>query len=263
MLTVFNYDTPVMMLEKGQVEEARAFMQRLYTAEHVEERLLEISSGRDDKVDDSSGDITYSDVLCDARYRTATYVGLFLGIFQQTTGMNIIFLYSNTVFNGLGLSATIVTVMMGVFNFIGSVVGFFLLFYFGRRSLLLVGHVTQAASLLLLGLFIQLQNKVVPIIFVFIIVFAFECSSGPITWLYNAEILEDKAMSIATVIIWLLAVLVSIVTPIAVESLGQSNTGFLFVFVGVITTISVIFIFCCIRETMGKTYQERKQLYAN
>ena len=93
-------------------------------------------------------------VLSDPRYYRATYVGLLVAIFQQLTGINTIFMYSNTVFKGLGLQQTVITVMMGSVNMLASIVGFFLLFYYGRRTLLLGGSIVMTLCLLLLALFI-------------------------------------------------------------------------------------------------------------
>lgn len=129
-------------------------------------------------------------------------------VFQQLTGINIIFFYSNTVFSGLGISPLVITVIMGVVNLLASVLGFFLLFRFGRKTLMLHGNMCMCLSLLLLGLMIELKSSTGSALFVFCAVASFECSSGPIAWLYNAEIMEDKAMSIATVFgVWALAII--------------------------------------------------------
>ena len=110
---------------------------------------------------------------------------------------------------------------MGIVNLAGSVLGFFLLFKYGRRTLMLYGNIIMSLSLLLLALTIELRVPYAPMVFVFVIVAAFECSAGPIAWLYNAEIMQDKAMSIATVLgIWTLAILASLFTPAAFDAIG-------------------------------------------
>jgi hypothetical protein len=51
------------------------------------------------------------------------------------------------------------------------------------------------------------------IVSVLLFISFFEFSSGPIVWLYNAEILTDKANSIAVTISWAFMLAASILTP--------------------------------------------------
>lgn len=46
----------------------------------------------------SSSDLTLCDGTCNPRYKTATWVNFFYMIFHELTGINVINMYSNTMF---------------------------------------------------------------------------------------------------------------------------------------------------------------------
>jgi len=72
---------------------------------------------------------------------------------------------------------------------------------------------------------------------------ALELSSGPICWLYMAEIMHDKALSVATVIGLLVMFLVAIFPPLIVERYGSNATSYIFIAGGILTTVGTIFIY--------------------
>jgi hypothetical protein len=67
-------------------------------------------------------------------------------------------------------------------------------------------------------------------IFVLGFVIEFEFSLGPIPWLYMAEIMTDKGLSLAVLINWLMTIIMAIVTPFVIS-------GELFIFFGVLCVI--------------------------
>lgn len=89
----------------------------------------------------------------------------------------------------------------------------------------------------------------------------FEFSSGPIVWLYMAEIMTDKAQSVATVLNWCMNLIISAVAPPLVKKIGTDNVGWIFVTTGCFTLCGTLFIFAFMKETMGKTPQEIEQLF--
>ena len=69
-------------------------------------------------------------------------------------------------------------------------------------------------------------------------------------WLYNAEIMKDKALSLATFLNWSFSLIISIVIPIMVKYV---SVGYIFLMFGLFTTIGSIYIAIFMKETMGKT----------
>lgn len=163
-------------------------------------------------------------------------------------------------------------------NFLGTFGGLALLFRYGRKSIM--QWVNALISLLLIGVGIvsMLQNKYnvdnnvskedrstnpynyPAVILVLSFVVAFELSSGPITWLYMAEIMQDKAVSIATVMNWVISLIVAIITPIITN---DESIGYIFLVMGGFTVLGTLFIIFFMKETKGKSAQEIEDMFTS
>lgn len=76
----------------------------------------------------------------------------------------------------------------------------------------------MAADLIALGIVYKFVDesealKILAVIFILVFVMLFEFSLGPIPWLYMAEIMTDKGLSIAILINWILTLTMAIITP--------------------------------------------------
>ena len=89
----------------------------------------------------------------------------------------------------------------------------------------------------------------------------FEFSSGPITWLYMAEIMQDKAVSIATVLNWSINLIISVITPSLIKSIGSENIGYIFIVCGGLTVLGTVFMFFFMKETRGKTQAQIDEMF--
>ena len=77
-----------------------------------------------------------------------------------------------------------------------------------------------------------------------------------------AEIMQDKSVSVATVLNWLMNLVISIITPGLVKAIGNDNIGMIFIAVGGLTTLGTIFIFFFMLETRGKSTQQIEEMFA-
>ena len=59
--------------------------------------------------------------------------------------------YSNKIFKGLAISGSTITAMIGIVNFLATLVGLSLLYCFGRKTLMLVFNALMSVTLLLLS----------------------------------------------------------------------------------------------------------------
>lgn len=88
---------------------------------------------------------------------------------------------------------------------------------------------------------------------------AFEFGPGPIVWLYISEICNDKATSVGTVVNWFWTLTVSLLSPYLINDwLDNGKTWLLF---GGISVVGLLFIIFFMKETMGKSEEEVKNLY--
>lgn len=97
----------------------------------------------------------------------------------------------------------------------------------------------MAADLVGLGICYFLVDKgstyqILAVVFVLLFVMFFEFSLGPIPWLYMAEIMTDKGLSIAVLLNWIFTLIIAIVTPFVIS-------GYLFIVFGVLCgVVSII-----------------------
>ena len=170
--------------------------------------------------------------------------------------------YSNTILGNVGMSATKITGLIGGVNFAATFGGLVLLGMFGRKTILIVCSCLIALNLVLLG-FLSLEGQNTPVVvLVMLFIILFEFSSGPITWLYMSEIMQDKALSIATVLNWTINLVISVVIPGLVKDIGDANIGWIFIFCGGTTVLGTLFIALFMKETKGKTPQQIEDMFA-
>ena len=103
-MLVFRIDTPVYYNQKGQNEKVREALKYIYKPYAIEGKANEIIYGDDNQLKDKDSafvaqeepeTIGYKDIFCNSMYYKATIIGLLLAVFQQMTGVNIIYFYSN------------------------------------------------------------------------------------------------------------------------------------------------------------------------
>jgi MFS family permease len=132
----------------------------------------------------------------------------------------------------------------------------------GRRTLMLWTNLAIAIDLVVLG-YLSLQGSETPvIILIMVFICLFEFGPGPICWLYMSEIMQDKAVSIATVINWLVNLVISACIPGIITAIGDDNIGWIFIVMGILTAFGFIFIIFFMVETMGKTPQQIEEMFA-
>jgi len=87
------------------------------------------------------------------------------------------------------------------------------------------------------------------VIIIVVYVLGYSLGSGPITWLYMADILPGTGISISTAVYWLFTVVVGLGFPWMKDTYSIVTT---FIFFLICTLIGVIFIIVFIKETKGK-----------
>jgi hypothetical protein len=76
-------------------------------------------------------------------------------------------------------------------------------------------------------------------------------------WLYNAEILPEKGVSIATFSNWCSGFILTLVVPYI------KSIYYLFGFFGIVCLLCYLFVMFVVKETRGKTRNEIDNLYLN
>ncbi|MDF1761136.1 MAG: sugar porter family MFS transporter [Coxiellaceae bacterium] len=194
-------------------------------------------------------------------------IGIALALIQQVTGINTILYYAPTIFSMAGFAdaqnSILVTGLIGIVFVAFSALAIPMIDRFGRRFLLLLGVSIMTLSLILLGyLFLpsvkmshHMQQLSVFIILVYIAAFA--VSLGPVMWLMIAELfpihVRGLGASVCTAVNWGSNWLVAVTFLSFVHFAGQGGT---FLTYGLISLLSLLFIYLWVPETKGVTLEQ-------
>ena len=151
------------------------------------------------------------------------------------------------------------TSIIGFINLLGTIVALAIIDRVGRKPLLMLASGGMALSLAALGVcFLVQPPRGLLILFVIMTYVAFfAIGLGPGAWVVMAELFPTKirgrAMSIATVSLWIACVLVCLHVPPLVEAITVSGAFWVYASMGVVT---LVFVWKGIPETKGRTLEE-------
>jgi sugar porter (SP) family MFS transporter len=193
-------------------------------------------------------------------------LGIFLAVFQQWCGINVIFNYAGEIFKqaGYNLNDTLTNIVMtGLVNLVFTFVALFTVDRLGRRPLMLVGAFGLALIYAGIGLCYRLKGGGAAVpngLFLGLVLSAIACyamSLAPVTWVIISEIFPNRirgtAMSIAVGCLWLACFLLTYTFPIFNKLWGPSTTFWIY---GGICLIGFLVLWLRLPETKGKTLEE-------
>lgn len=188
-------------------------------------------------------------------------LGIFLAVFQQWCGINVIFNYAQEVFAeaGYGVSDIMFQIVItGIVNLFFTFVAIFTVDRFGRRPLMLIGSAGLAGIYAVLGAGYYLHSTGVHMLL--LVVAAIGCYSmslAPITWVVISEIFPNRirgaAMSIAVFSLWVGCTLLTFTFPMLKGTLGAHGAFWLY---GIVCVIGFLVILRWLPETKGKSLED-------
>lgn len=220
------------------------------------------SWSKDQSKSDQSG---YSELLKPI-YRKAMVIGLFLPIFSQFCGINVIIYYGPTILKTLGFSldnSLYGQIIIGVANMLFTLIAIWKVDSWGRRPLYLVGTIGGAASLFLTSLlfYFGMAESVLLVISVVCFLAFFAFSIGPLKFVVASEIfpsnIRAKAMGLSILAMWVSDFLMGQITPFLLDDVGVTGT---FLFLGLVCLLGFVFVNRKLPETKGKSPDEIHEL---
>jgi sugar porter (SP) family MFS transporter len=254
---LFVPESPRFLVEKGRDSEALALLTRVSGPEPAQAELTEIR----ETIAEESGSLRE---LFETRLRKPLAIALFLAVFQQITGINTVIYYGSLIFKeqvgGQSDSAAIgANVIIGTVNFFCTIVALAIIDRVGRRPLMMVASAGMAVALFVLGLLFQVEPPPAPLILAVIIIYvgSFGLGLGPGVWVVISELfptrIRGRAMSIATVALWLACILVTYTFLSLVEAVG--STGAFWVYAS-LSVANFVFVWRVLPETKGRSLEE-------
>lgn len=204
--------------------------------------------------------------LFERRVLAVLGLGIFLAVFQQWCGINVIFNYAGEIFKqaGYDLNDTLANIVMtGLVNLIFTFVALFTVDRLGRKPLMLFGSAALAIIYLAIGYCYRLKSggaEVPNTLFLGLVLAAissYAMSLAPVTWVILSEIFPNRirgtAMSIAVGFLWIACFLLTYTFPIFNANLGASVTFWIY---STLCIIGFVFIWFRLPETKGKSLEQ-------
>ncbi|MCX2714659.1 sugar porter family MFS transporter [Mycolicibacterium sp. J2] len=199
------------------------------------------------------------------------WVGLGLSIFQQFVGINVIFYYSNLLWEAVGFSegdSFLITVITSVVNIVTTLIAIALVDKIGRKPLLLIGSTGMAVSLITMAVifgtasldaagkpFLGDVAGPVALIAANVFVIAFGMSWGPVVWVLLGEMFPNRiraaALGLAAAGQWAANWLITVSFPKLSDHLGVA-----YGFYGLCAVLSFVFVLRWVRETKGVSLED-------
>ncbi len=258
----FVPESPRWLTENGREDEARHVLTRVSDAATADLQMAEIRAA----ISEESGTLGE---LIQPGYRRALGLAVALAILQQWTGINSVIFYGSVILKeqvgGHSASTAIgVNVLIGLVNFVFTIIAIWLIDKLGRRPLL----IGSAAGMVVahFGLALAFTRNPPPsgiVIGLMILCTAsFAVGLGPGVWVVLSEIfptrVRGRAMAIATVSLWIACVVLTLTYLSIASALGPSG-AFSIYGVMCITTIGIVARLT--PETKGHSLEEIEKLW--
>ncbi|MCF6388589.1 sugar porter family MFS transporter [Mycobacterium sp. MBM] len=199
------------------------------------------------------------------------WVGLGLSIFQQFVGINVIFYYSNVLWQAVGFSAdesAVYTVITSVINVLTTLIAIALIDKIGRKPLLLIGSSGMAVTLATMAVIfanatvnpdgtpsLPGASGVIALVAANLFVVAFGMSWGPVVWVLLGEMFPNRiraaALGLAAAGQWAANWAITVTFPEL-----RNHLGLAYGFYALCAVLSFLFVTKWVRETKGVSLED-------
>jgi MFS transporter, SP family, arabinose:H+ symporter len=257
----FAPESPRWLVQKGFSNEAFEILRKINGSNAAKLELSEIEKSIKDEEDSGAFREIFS-----PKMRPILFMGVFLCVFSQITGINSIMYYAPVIFQSIGAGASnavIQTTIIGGGNLIFTFVAISLVDRLGRKPLLIGGVSGMIISLTSIAAAFYLQKTGGYIILALILMYiaSFSASVGAVTWVIVSEIfpnkLRSKAMSVSIVSLWIANFILILVFPLMLNRLGGATS---FLFFDVMCVLLLLFAVFILPETKGKSLEELEKI---
>ncbi|SHI40951.1 MFS transporter, SP family, sugar:H+ symporter [Nocardiopsis flavescens] len=268
LLSLLIPESPRYLVRVGEHDRARTVLGEVEGGgpERVERRIGEIRRALGSEVRPRLRDLRGPHLLL-----PIVWTGVALSAFQQLVGINVIFYYSSSLWQSVGIAESdslLLSLFTSIVNIVGTVIAILLVDRIGRRPLLLVGSagmtVALATAAYAFGHATASGEEVtLPFVWAAVALAAassfvlfFALSWGVVVWVLLGEMfplrIRAAAMGVATAVQWLANWAVTVSFP----SLRDWSLSGSYLIYAAFALLSLLFVLRFVKETKGKTLEE-------
>jgi len=254
-------------------EEAKSVLTKVLGAGVADNKIKEIHNSLS-----ANNKPKFSDILGTGLFKKIVWLGIGLSVFQQFVGINVVFYYSNLLWQSVGFDeskALMLTMIGGGTNVLTTFIAIALVDKIGRKPLLMIGSVGMAISLGIMAFVFQTAPMVegkpdltgdnismgylaLGALNLFIV--AFGMSWGPIVWVMLGEMFSNQmrgaGLAVAASAQWGANYLITMAFPV----MAGISLGFAYGFFTISAIFSLVFVMMLIPETKGKELESMGEL---
>jgi sugar porter (SP) family MFS transporter len=249
-------NSPRWLLMKSSGEgRARDILQQLnpnFTKERLQTEIASIKTSFKE---------TIGNKLLSGRYNKSILLAFCIAFFNQVSGINFVLYYAPRIFESAGVASNNVlgaSIPIGIVNLLFTLLGLYLIDRLGRKQLLLIGSIGYILTLLGVAwaFYTQAEGFMV-VAFVTAFVGAHAIGQGAVIWVFISEIfpnsVRDAGMSFGSGIHWVMAAIITLITPWVISKFSGANIFLLFAGLMVLQLLWVLII---MPETKGVELEE-------
>jgi sugar porter (SP) family MFS transporter len=257
---LFVPESPRWLVAKEKYDSAKRILIRTNGEVGAEAELSEIKNAI------SSEKGTFRELLS-IDWRIPLIIGLSLPFLSQLSGITTVMYYAPAIFEKAGLNSNSSfggAAVIGFFNMLFTFVAIWKIDKWGRKPMLIWGFLALSLALIMIGIAFPHQAGGTNLLmgsFVFYIA-VFAATLGPGVWVVISEIyptkIRGRAMSVATLSLFLGSTFVTQTYPLLRESIG---IGKVFILYGLLMVPAAWFVIKMVPETKGRSLEQIEEYW--
>ncbi|GFD90791.1 MFS transporter [Tenacibaculum sp. KUL152] len=261
VLALLVPESPRWLLKQNKATQAYGILQRIGGQQYAALEVKGIEKTVKGHEYTGSDNVFSWRSLRNSKLKKVVGFGVFIAVFQQWCGINVIFNYAQEIFAEAGYDVSGMMfniVITGVVNLTFTFIAIITADRWGRRPLMLFGAAGLMVTYTVLGTCYYYEIKGVFVLVVVLVAIAcYAMTLAPITWVLLSEIFPNRirgaAMSICVSALWVASFGLTITFKPINAILGAAGTFWLY---GVICFVGFMFFKAMVPETKGKSLED-------